>query len=58
MAVSLIFGLLFGTLLILVLVPVFYDTYARVLKVCGMSVYQEDEFAEEPVAVKEEGVLV
>jgi len=57
MAVSLIFGLLFGTLLILVLVPVFYDTYARLLSMMGMSVYQEDEFGEETVAVNPENAL-
>ena len=49
MAVSLIFGLLFGTLLILVLVPVFYDTYVWVLSLMGMSVFQEDEFGDDPV---------
>ena len=57
MAVSLIFGLLFGTLLILVLVPVFYDTYAWLLGKMGISVYQEDPFEGEPVAVKRENVL-
>ena len=41
MAVSLIFGLLFGTLLILILVPVFYSLYGSVLLYCGMPLYHD-----------------
>lgn len=56
MAVSLIFGLLFGTLLILILVPVFYDTYARLIRKMGMSVYQEDEFADDVKNIADDNV--
>ena len=35
MAVSIVFGLMVGTLLILVLVPVFYSIYGFVLELCG-----------------------
>jgi multidrug efflux pump subunit AcrB len=41
MAVSLIFGLLFGTLLILILVPVFYSLYGSVLRRFGMPLYHD-----------------
>ena len=41
MAVSLIFGLLFGTLLILILVPVFYSLYGSLLRLMGMPLYHD-----------------
>ena len=41
MAVSLIFGLLFGTLLILILVPVFYSLYGSVLLRCGLPLHHD-----------------
>lgn len=37
MAASLIFGLMTGTLLILILVPIFYDFYGWILTICNMS---------------------
>ncbi len=43
MAVSLIFGLLFGTLLILILVPVFYSLYGSVLLWLGLPLYKDHE---------------
>ena len=43
MAVSLIFGLLTGTLLILILVPVFYMIYGKVLGWLGMPLYLDDD---------------
>lgn len=43
MAVSLIFGLLTGTLLILILVPVFYHIYGTTLSQLGLPLYQKDE---------------
>ena len=42
MAASLIFGLLTGTLLILILVPVFYHIYASILTFQGIPLYQEN----------------
>ena len=47
MAVSLIFGLLFGTLLILILVPVFYDIYASTLWWMAVDLNGNDEFDED-----------
>ena len=41
MAVSLIFGLLFGTLLILILVPVFYSLYGSLLRLVGMPLHYD-----------------
>ena len=46
MAVSIIFGLLFGTLLILILVPVFYDIYAHGLALMGMELGREGDVEE------------
>lgn len=46
MACSLIFGLITGTLLILILVPVFYHIYGTVLLMLGMPLYIEDEFGD------------
>ena len=46
MACSLIFGLITGTLLILILVPVFYHIYGTVLGLLGMPLYSEDEFGD------------
>ena len=43
MAVSLIFGLLFGTLLILILVPVFYSLYGSLLLQFGLPLYKDHE---------------
>ena len=43
MAVSIIFGLLFGTLLILILVPVFYDIYAHGLSLMGIQLGLEED---------------
>jgi multidrug efflux pump subunit AcrB len=55
MAVSLIFGLLFGTLLILILVPVFYSLYGSVLLRAGLPLYhdhaKEDDIPEEKPSV-------
>ncbi len=49
MAVSLIFGLLFGTLLILILVPVFYSLYGSALKTMGIPlVFDHAEEASQP----------
>jgi len=42
MAVSLIFGLMAGTLLILVLVPMFYHIYGTVLLALGMPLYHDE----------------
>ena len=42
MAVSLIFGLITGTLLILILVPIFYRKYAWVLEKCGVPLVPDD----------------
>lgn len=43
MAVSLAFGLLFGTLLILILVPVFYQAYGILMTFMGGKLYSEDD---------------
>ena len=43
MAISLIFGLLTGTLLILILVPVFYHIYGTILEKLGISLYHDDD---------------
>jgi HAE1 family hydrophobic/amphiphilic exporter-1 len=43
MAVSLIYGLLTGTLLILILVPVFYHIYGTILQILGMPLYHDDD---------------
>lgn len=42
MAVSLIFGLMTGTLLILLLVPIFYYCYGRVLQILGFSMTPDE----------------
>jgi len=42
MAVSLIFGLITGTLLILLLVPIFYYWYGSLLVICGFPLYPDD----------------
>jgi len=46
MACSLIFGLITGTLLILILVPVFYHIYGTVLALLDMPLFVEDEFGD------------
>ena len=52
MAVSLIFGLLFGTLLILLLVPVFYSIYGSALQFLGFPIaYDHAHEKPEPIAV-------
>ena len=52
MAVSLIFGLLFGTLLILLLVPVFYSIYGSALQFLGFPIaYDHAHEKPEPMAV-------
>ena len=43
MAASLAFGLMVGTILVLVLVPVFYLQYVKVLNLLGMSLVEEEE---------------
>ena len=43
MAVSIIFGLLSGTLLILILVPVFYSLYGSLLRRFGVPLFVPDE---------------
>ncbi|MFT7631275.1 MAG: HAE1 family hydrophobic/amphiphilic exporter-1 [Mariniblastus sp.] len=43
MAVSLVFGLITGTLLILILVPVFYHIYGSMLQYFGMPLYHDDD---------------
>ena len=43
MAASLIFGLITGTLLILILVPVFYHVYASILGMLGISLFHDDD---------------
>jgi len=55
MAVSLIFGLLFGTLLILILVPVFYSLYGSVLNRMGIPLVFDH--AEEDSAPKKEPIV-
>ena len=42
MAVSLIFGLITGTLLILILVPIFYYWYGSLLLLFGYPLYPDD----------------
>ena len=49
MAVSLIFGLMVGTLLILILVPVFYNIYGTMLGWMGVPLIPEDHSDAEPV---------
>ena len=46
MACSLIFGLITGTLLILILVPVFYHIYGTVLVMLGMPLFVEEDFGD------------
>ena len=43
MAASLVFGLITGTLLILILVPVFYHIYGTILIALGMPLYHPDD---------------
>jgi multidrug efflux pump subunit AcrB len=43
MAASLAFGLMLGTILVLVLVPVFYLQYVKVLNLLGVSLVEEEE---------------
>jgi multidrug efflux pump subunit AcrB len=43
MAASLAFGLMLGTVLVLVLVPVFYLQYIKVLNLLGVSLVEEEE---------------
>ena len=42
MAASLVFGLITGTLLILLLVPIFYYFYGSLLNFCGVPLYPDD----------------
>lgn len=56
MAASLIFGLITGTLLILILVPVFYDIYAKFLIRCGVSLVHDDEELDQAMVDSEEHV--
>jgi hypothetical protein len=52
MAVSLIYGLLVGTLLILILVPVFYNIYGTVLGWMGVPLIPEDHSeSEQPTKI-------
>ena len=43
MAASLAFGLMLGTILVLILVPVFYLQYIKVLNLLGISMLEEEE---------------
>jgi multidrug efflux pump subunit AcrB len=43
MAASLAFGLMLGTILVLVLVPVFYLQYVKVLDLLDISLVEEEE---------------
>ena len=52
MACSLIFGLITGTLLILILVPLFYHIYGTILKMLGMPLFVEDEFGDSEEATQ------
>ncbi|MFK7770132.1 MAG: efflux RND transporter permease subunit [Mariniblastus sp.] len=47
MAASLVFGLITGTLLILILVPVFYSLYGSMLSKFNMPLYKNDDVDEE-----------
>ena len=42
MAISLVFGLITGTLLILILVPIFYYFYGTMLTFFGVPLYPDD----------------
>ena len=42
MAISLVFGLITGTLLILILVPIFYYFYGTMLAFFGVPLYPDD----------------
>jgi multidrug efflux pump subunit AcrB len=57
MAVSLIFGLLTGTLLILILVPVFYHIYGTLLSLLGMPLYHDDDDGEASASSDYENAL-
>ena len=54
MAAALIFGLLVGTLLILVLVPVFYGIYGWVLERLGIPLYTDDFDGDDAISVVDE----
>ena len=47
MAVSLIYGLMVGTLLILILVPVFYNIYGTLLGSIGVPLIPDDHLDDE-----------
>ena len=49
MATSIIYGLLTGTLLILILVPIFYHIYGTILLSIGFDLYKTDEEFEDSV---------
>ena len=49
MATSIIFGLLTGTLLILILVPIFYHIYGSMLLKMGFDLYNSEEEFEDSV---------
>ena len=52
MACSLIFGLITGTLLILILVPVFYHIYGTILSMLGLPLFVEEEFGDSDKATQ------
>lgn len=55
MATSIIYGLLTGTLLILILVPIFYHIYGTILLKMGFELYQTDKEFEDLVPVESDG---
>lgn len=52
MATSIIYGLLTGTLLILILVPIFYHIYGTILLKMGFELYQTDKEFEDLIPVQ------
>lgn len=54
MATSIIYGLLTGTLLILILVPIFYHIYGTILLKMGFELYQTDKEFEDLVPAESE----
>ena len=57
MACSLIFGLITGTLLILILVPVFYHMYGTVLIWLGMPLYKDEDFGDDDSPKSDKSIL-
>ena len=53
MATSIIFGLLTGTLLILILVPIFYHIYRSILLRMGFDLYNSEEEFEDIVPTEQ-----